>query len=237
MRQNAWIAVAATTLATLAVSSPAAASTTITHETFADASGLVLNGTAAVTGGVLRLTSGQRNQAGAAWSATTVDPGVAFDTTFDVRTSGPAVHADGFAFVVQTDGSRAIGGLGGSLGYGGMTRSVAVEFDTYRNRGEIDGNHVAVVTGGLAGAHRASAAAPVPIFGGRLHVRIEYAPEAKRLTVALRRAGEPWTHVLTREVDLAETLGTGRAHVGFTAATGRSVSTQDIVSWRLAQAG
>ena len=41
--------------------------------------------------------------------------------------------------------------------------------------------------------------------------------------------------MLTRKVDLAQVLGSGPVRAGFTAATGRSVSTQDILSWRLTQ--
>ena len=236
MRQNALAAVAtaAVLLITPASAQAAPADPTISYPAFADASGLALNGSAVVTGGVLRLTSARRNQAGAAWCRVTVDPRAAFDTTFDVTTGGPAVHADGFAFVVQSDGSRAIGGLGGSIGYGGMTHSLAVEFDTYRNRDDVDGNHVAVVLGGRSDSPQAGAApSPTPLFGGRLHVRVGYRPGT--LTVAVRRADEPWTHVLTTTADLAAAVGDGPALVGFTAATGRSVSTQDILSWSLAQ--
>jgi hypothetical protein len=235
VRQNVWIAM--TTGAVLGISptvAQAAPRADIGYPSFADAAGLALNGSAAVTAGVLRLTSGRPDQAGAAWSDTMIDPRAAFDSTFDVTSRGPAVHADGFAFVVQADGAGAIGGRGGSIGYGGMTHSVAVEFDTYRNRGEADGNHVAVVTHGRSDQPQPDAApAPTLLFGGRLHVRVGYA--AGTLRVSLRRADEPWTHVLTRSVDLAAELGTGPVRVGFTAATGTSVSTQDVVSWRLTQ--
>jgi Legume lectin domain len=242
MRQNALfaavltaaaVAVPAGAQAGLPAAAPVAPRADISYPSFT-ASGLTLNGSATVTGGVLRLTGGEPDQAGAAWADVPVDPRSAFDTSFDVATSGPAVHADGFAFVVQADGSRALGGLGGSIGYGGMTHSVAVEFDTYRNRGDLDGNHVAVVSRGRSDLPQPEAArAPVALFGGRLHVRIGYRPGT--LTVSLRRAGEAWSHVLTRSVNLAGVLGTGGVRAGFTAATGRSVSTQDILSWRLTQ--
>jgi lectin family protein len=238
MRQNALVAMVTTAamaaLPAAAQAAPAAPRADIGYPTFAGASGLALNGSAAVVGSALRLTSGVRDQAGAAWSDITIDPRRAFDTSFDVATSGPAGHADGFAFVVQADGRRAMGGLGGSLGYGGMTHSVAVEFDTYRNPGDVDGNHVAVVSRGRSDLPQPDAApAPVAIFGGKLHVRVGYRPGT--LTVSLRRADEPWTHVLTREVDLAQVVGGGVVRVGFTAGTGRSVSTQDILTWRLTQ--
>jgi hypothetical protein len=39
--------------------------------------------------------------------------------------------------------------------------------------------------------------------------------------------------VLSRPVDLTAALGTRRAYVGFTAGTGASVSSQDILTWSL----
>src|SRR4051794_35188151 len=108
MWQNVRTAMAVAAGLLLAPTGAQAAPRDISYPVFADSAGLSLTGTAAVTGGVLRLTSGSRDQAGAAWSRTTLDPRAGFDTTFDVTTSGPDVHADGFAFVVQSDGSRAI---------------------------------------------------------------------------------------------------------------------------------
>ena len=135
---------------------------------------------------------------------------------------------------MQTDGTGAIGGLGGSIGYGGMTHSVAVEFDTYRNPYDLDNNHVAAVAGGGSDiAQPGAATSPTPLFGQLVHVRISYAPAGRMLSVQVRGNGEPWEHVLSRQVDLTATLGTRRAHVGFTAGTGASVSTQSILNWTL----
>lgn len=38
---------------------------------------------------------------------------------------------DGFAFVIQGEGPTAVGRSGNELGYGGITDSVAIEFDMY----------------------------------------------------------------------------------------------------------
>jgi hypothetical protein len=239
-QQNAFVRGTAVLVGgVLAAGSPAAAATVsprgvIAYSSFDDASGLRLNGTAAVTAGALGLTSGAQNQAGAAWSRTTINLGRGFDTTFEMSMSGAVEHADGVAFVIQTDGPRAIGGLGGSIGYGGMTHSVAVEFDTYRNPDDLDNNHVAVVTAGRSDVPQPGAAtSPIPLFGQRLHVRISYDPARKMMTVQVHGDGEQWAHVLSRPVDLTAALGTRRAYVGFTAGTGASVSSQDILTWSL----
>lgn len=57
------------------------------------------------------------------------------------------VHGgDGFAFVMHSDpnDTRALGGLGSSMGYGGLRNSLAVEFDTWFNAedGDLFDDHV-----------------------------------------------------------------------------------------------
>jgi hypothetical protein len=249
MRHNALVLCAAALLAAGTMSSPAAADPPIpgpsssaqppksSAAALANAfAGFQVAGSAAVSGGVLRLTSGRQWQAGAGWSSVPVDPRVAFKAEFDLLMTGPSVHADGTAFVVQADGPTAIGGHGGSMGYGGMTRSVALEFDTYRNAHDIDGNHIALVTGGRSDATQATATpSPVALFGRSVHVRITSDPQAGTLTVKLTTAGDAWSHVLSRDIDLASALRGVHAYVGLTAATGTSVSTQEVRGWSFSQ--
>jgi hypothetical protein len=78
-----------------------------------------------------------------------------------------------------------------------------------------------------------AATSPIPLFGQRLHVRISYDPAQRTLAVQVRGDGEQWAHVLSRPVDVIATLGSRRAYVGFTAGTGASVSSQDILTWSL----
>jgi hypothetical protein len=115
-----------------------------------------------------------------------------------------------------------------------MTHSAAVEFDTYRNPEDRDADHVALVIGGRSDVSQPGATTtPVPLFGRLLHVRIGYVPRNTTLTVQVRGAAGPWRPVLSRRLDLSRVLGTRRAYVGFTAATGVSVSTQDVLAWNL----
>ena len=57
---------------------------------------------------------------------------------------------DGFAFVVQNYGPRALGLGGGNLGYGGISNAFAVEFDTWFDAELKDPyeNHLAILTRG-----------------------------------------------------------------------------------------
>lgn len=57
--------------------------------------------------------------------------------------------ADGITFALQGNCS-ASGGTGQSMGYGGITPSIAVEFDSYQNSGENDpsDDHIAIVSNG-----------------------------------------------------------------------------------------
>ena len=83
---------------------------------FASVAGLTLNGSA-INGNDtrLQLTTGVVNQAGSAFynTATNIQ---AFTTDFAFQLSN--AQADGFTFTIQNVGPTALGGNGGSLGYG-----------------------------------------------------------------------------------------------------------------------
>jgi hypothetical protein len=99
----------------------------------------------------LQLTPATGFQVGSAWYTNPGEGGSpqtqplanGFSTTFTFQLS-PGSGADGFAFVVQngrfaannTSGIFAVGpsdGLGGEIGFTGLTQSVAVQFDIYHN--------------------------------------------------------------------------------------------------------
>ena len=57
-----------------------------------------------------------------------------FTTNFSFQMTSAA--ADGMTFLIQNGAATTLGQGGGSLGYGGITKSVAVKFDIYNNAGE-----------------------------------------------------------------------------------------------------
>jgi hypothetical protein len=111
--------------------------------------------------------------------------------------------SDGFAFALRGGGQpTALGGGGGLLGYGGLNRSLAIEFDTWHNAdmGDLYFNHVSVQTGGPEGPvgahkeHYLSAAIvdpatyPSGLGDGNAHiVRVQYTPGVD--TDALKEGG------------------------------------------------
>lgn len=205
---------------------------------FNDTSGLSLVGRTEAVDNVLRLTQSGLDGAGAAWFTTTqaaVNAG--FVTTFQFSINSGT--ADGFAFVLQGDSDTAVGGGGSDMGFGGIPRSIAIEFDTFVFGDEFDGPHVSVQTLGAdsnsAGDDASLAHATLPDWitdGGTYNVKIEYTPGI--LFVYLE--GEP---VLFCPLDL-NTLDNGSAlfaddgcaWAGFTGGAGGATANQDIVEWQ-----
>lgn len=168
----------------------------------------------AFTSGSLQLT------AGSIWE-------VAFDFGLEKR-SFDGAQADGFAFVLQSSGSGAVGGGGSGVGYEGMAgASAAVGFRSFLNGGGWDNNNVFT---GLDGAmtslytHEDWGAAE-KVLG---HVVLSF-DGAGMLTIALNTTlYDAFDAVLasdaygaTTAFDLT-TLTPNDVHVGFTAGTGLS---------------
>ena len=154
----------------------------------------------AACGPALRLTASSPRLSGAAWYRREQEVGEGFDTSFTFRVANPSlrcdvmddVHtncrsrgADGFAFVIQEDGPTALGGAGENLGYGGITNSLAVEFDTYYNSELLEPyeNHVSVHTRGHREANSPDQAYSLghtnevrDLTDGEIEVRIRYEP-------------------------------------------------------------
>ncbi|MEV6299018.1 L-type lectin-domain containing protein [Actinoplanes sp. NPDC051861] len=202
------------------------------------AESLALNGTAAVTSDrgenrVIELTTGSYKQTGSAWSTAKVDLTASFETTFKAYLHHGKPGADGIAFLAQGAGERALGGWGGGLGYRGIRKSVAVEFDTYQNTPDPDSNHLAVVLGGNPDRHTATAEPAIPLFGKPFQARLRYDAEAHNLKVYVRSlsAGSDEELLLDQKVDLAAGAGTESGWIGFTASTGEVTARQDVYDW------
>lgn len=243
---------------------------------FSSSTGIQTNGNTAVasngTAQVLRITPAAQSQIGSAWYTTPLPLAKGFATTFRFQISGTtSFNADGFAFVIQngsfcngTSGASAIApanppegcpsGLGGSIGYFGLTHSVAIEFDTFQNTGysDVSNDELAVQSCGASantadhsacnfGVVNLATASPTPIVvtDGQVHTaKISYSPpsncgeiQCANLIVAID--GE---QVLSAVFDIAS-LGldaSDHAYVGFTGATGAEGGgndNHDILSW------
>jgi hypothetical protein len=215
--------------------------TTLTYADFSSVAGLQLNGDAAQVGNVLRLTPTTANQSGSAFSLSPVALGsdIAFSTYFRFRISEPGgiidadgQGADGIVFALQTVSNTA-GGLGGGIGYSGLSPSVGVEFDTWNNgSGDLNnGNHIGI---NLNGDMASVALAPYPTRmndGDVWHAWVDYNGLSNELEVRLgTSAARPVVPFLSHTVDLASEIAAS-AFVGFTSGTGSAFGNHDILSW------
>lgn len=232
----------------LVLATPArAANPTFSYPDFSSIAGLRLNGTALQVNSLLRLTPSEPNRIGTVFSTTPIDTQQSFQTSFTI-----ALHdgtepkpADGMAFVVQNSplGAGAISpSIGGSLGYNGISPSVAVEFDPYYNFEAADpprphisinpgttGSHVACAVEGTPEGP-CTATLPFPLYGAPLHVWLDYEPTTQNLRVFVDpTTTKPAAPLLEKAVPIGA-LGNS-AFLGFTASTGGASAVQEVLSW------
>lgn len=210
----------AATLAWLLVASARAA--TIDYPDFTDTTGLTLNGNAAQAGDVIRLTPASASQAGSAFTDDKVlNPEKSFKTHFRFSMhDSSGSPGDGMAFVLQSNAPTALGDLGGGLGYGGISPSIAVEFDIFDNGDDDPGdNHVALMQNGNAGNHLASETPSFDLYGAPHTAWIIYNASKKALKVYVaKNKSKPANPLFSFKKNLGNALG-GKAYAGFTAAT------------------
>lgn len=229
---------------------------TFAYANFADTTGLQINGAASslnIAGrDVMRLTPPQGGVGGSMFNtqaiALTNDYSFSTRFTFTIgsnhQTPWGEIGADGIAFLIQTQ-SNSVGGVGGGLGYAGISPSVAVEFDPYSNggsdprlpgNGALNGNdHIAIMSNGDAANHLAYAivSPTLELDSGRdITGFVDYNGATNLMEVRWSTDGlRPDTAGISYSIDLASLFGTSPVYVGFTASTGADWSAQDIVNW------
>lgn len=221
---------------------PAEAANVINYPIFASCAGLQLNGNAACTSNVLRVTPATFSQSGSAFSQTIIPlgSGNAFSTYFEFRISNSGgagdsdgLGADGLTFTVQPNAATA-GGGGGGIGYSGIPNSVAVEFDTWDNgagAGDPNGNHVGVDTNGSVFS---LVTVPIPTRlndGGVRYAWIDYNGTVLELRLS-QSSTRPATPTLSHTINLVTVIGTTQAYVGFTSGTGAAFGDHDVLTWQ-----
>jgi peptide-N4-(N-acetyl-beta-glucosaminyl)asparagine amidase len=213
-----------------------AGSTPVSYPDFSSTEGLMLVGDAGTADSLLRLTPDEAGQTGAAWTdEKVVDTKKPFRTEFEYEVASGGIAADGLAFVVQKEGSDAVGGSGHEMGYGGLRQSVEVELDYYPNTDEADPpfEHVGVMTKGRPNNHL-KLKDPGFSLVGEGTVWISYTAAKHKLKVAVAEGldAEKPPPLVKAKVDLHKILG-NRAYAGFTSATGGLGASNDVLSWSL----
>jgi hypothetical protein len=225
---------------------------------FSSTAGLTLNGSAAQVGNVLRLVPATADQAGSTFANTALTTTQSFSThfQFSIHDSTFFNPADGLVFMIQSDplGLHALGGSGGSLGFGGrpgdadaqIAPSVAVEFDIFSNPpGDPVGPHVALLKNGDVVNYLTPAIPSPSLYGVPQNVWIDYDAPSHTLNVFVDPLStKPATPLLSATIDIAGIVGpTG--FVGFSASTERPLigpppapppitfaATHDLLTWQ-----
>jgi hypothetical protein len=204
---------------------------------FAGATGLTLNGAAAINGANLRLTSGSTNQTASAFTSSLVNV-AAFTTSFNFQLTAGASTADGFTFTIQGESATALGGIGGGLGYGRTTTgatigmSLAIKFDLFNNSGE-GVNSTGLYTNGAAPTNSGSidlTPSGINLHSGDL-MKVTLAYDGTTLTETIFDTITGATFSTQYVVNIPSLVGGTLGFVGFTAGTGGNTMTSNITSW------
>lgn len=181
------------------------------------------------------LTEASSNQSGSVWYNYQVDLNNDVLIGFNIYLGTNDGGADGMAFVFQGD-CTASGGDGGTMGYGGITPSVEVEFDTYQNIvapqnfSDISTDHIAILSNGDPDhASVNSLSAPVSlgnIEDGVWHsVSVSWTTATTTLSVIVDGSS-----VISYTGDIVTNIfgGTSNVFWGFTAGTGTFNNLQEV---------
>lgn len=196
---------------------------------------------------IIRLTPAQTNKAGSVFNKERVSlqDDRSFSTYFTFELSAGGGYSDGWAdglvFTVQTQ-SNSAASIGGTLGYNGITPSVGVKFDTWRNgeHGDPSNNHIAILKNGVIGSPlivKAIDPAVLNLKGGTIHVWVDYDGPNGVIEVRLNKnsATRPeaaeLSYTMAANERLTSILNSDRVYVGFTASTGGAYQNHDITSW------
>ncbi len=208
------------------------------YSSFPNSTGLKLNGNASIASGTLQLTPNSTNRRGSAFYTTPIPllSNTSFQTQFVSKTTGTTNGGEGFTFVIQnaSSGTSSLGTGGSSLGYAGIAKSLAIEFDTNANAGEINNNHISIWRDGSMVTSLATSAVTVDFnSGNNVYTWIDYYGDSDQLSLFVSNTTtKPATPITTLSLDLFGMVGS-QAYFGFSAATGSLTNAHQIVSWNL----
>ena len=206
---------------------------------------LTLNGDATDTGSSLVLTQAL-NQAGSAFWQTPFSlysetaNARSFSAAFSFRISNSAgisdrdgQGGDGLAFVINKS-ADGLGKKGAGLGYRGLHRSVAVEFDTFNNDwiDRNNGNHVGINLGGRSRSKHARHVDQSMNDGNIWYAWIDYRGDDRKLEVRLAQtADRPERPFMSKRVGIPWWTGGSQAYIGFSSGTGAASGIHEILSF------
>ncbi|KAK9699958.1 hypothetical protein RND81_08G206800 [Saponaria officinalis] len=148
---------------------------------------------------------------------------------------------DGMTFVIapnnQTSPNASFGSYLGlddiKLSGGNQVKQLAIEFDTFKNEWDPDGNHIGIDTLSVVNSIVAKSLNSSNIFlksGKEIQVKIAYDGLTKNLQIYVGYVGKPLISFLNQTIKVSKTVPS-TAFIGFTASTGTLTETHQIFNW------
>ncbi|MDD7885129.1 T9SS type B sorting domain-containing protein [Flavivirga sp. 57AJ16] len=181
------------------------------------------------------ITPDAEGQHGAVWYGNPIDFTTDFEIVFDAYFGiNDANGADGIALVLKPNSTPQLGNLGGEIGYGGISHSLAVEFDTWQNTEHNDpiADHIGLMINGNANHNSDLAIAELPnLENGQFH-EIKFSWNAATQTITITKDCVQIIAYTGNIVNQALN-GSSTAYFGFTGSTGGSTNEQKICFKRI----
>jgi hypothetical protein len=189
---------------------------------------MILNGSSDLDDSRLQLTNGALNEAGSAWYYQAVNV-QSFTTSFSFQLSNPA--GNGIAFVIQGNGTTALGTSGSGLGYQGIGKSIAIKFDFTTPVGSGTDS---------TGLYENGAIPTIPAIDlsnsginlasdDPMQVQLTYNGTVLSMLITDIVTGKTYSTSWT--VNIPSIVGGNTAYVGFTGGSGTGSSSQKMLTW------
>ena len=193
------------------------------------ASQLTLNGNAKLEGAKLQLTNGGLYENSSSWYSKPVNIA---SFTSDVTFQETSAVADGFMFVIQGNGTKALGSGGAGLGFDNLPSSVGLKFYLHKI-GTIPQSTGLYTDGAMPFLTKGSIdLVPSGIdlkSGDTMRLHLAYNGRTLEMTLTDTVTQKVFTQYFN--VNIPSTVGGNTAYVGFTAASGGAGADQEILSW------
>jgi hypothetical protein len=184
------------------------------------------------TGAAAVLTDGNGSEASSIFKTQPVPVTGTFSTSFTLNVRPTSGSADGFTFVLQADpsGPTALGGSGGSLGYGGISPSVAIKLDLY-SQGSHHSTTGLYFNGATGSAGQVDMTSAGIDFRQNHTYKMDLNYDGFVLSETLKDLVSGATFTTSYALDLRAAIGQDTAYVGFTGGTGGEAAVMAVTSW------
>jgi gliding motility-associated-like protein len=183
-----------------------------------------------------RLTDQVQGENGTVWYTNKIDITTSFDIEFTMNFGNSnEFGADGMVFVLQSQGSNALGQSGQGIGFQGFLPSLGIEFDTYQNteEGDPEYDHIGVHRDGNV-SHLNASSLTRPVQASQTSEDIEDGQEHRvRISwIAPRKVLEVYfdcSKRISMSLDMKSIFKTQtEVYWGFSGATGLYVNRQSV---------